>query len=63
MLQDKYLVCTEKECGTEFLFSVKDQEFFKSKGFGDPKRCPSCRKAKKRRMNSPFAKVQREVRG
>jgi CxxC-x17-CxxC domain-containing protein len=38
---DKTLTCVE--CGREFLFSADDQEFFASKGYLEPKRCPSCR--------------------
>ncbi len=44
--QDKSLQCSD--CGREFIFSVKDQEFFQSKGFtNEPKRCPECRQARK----------------
>ncbi len=63
MLEDKYLVCTESNCGNEYLHSVRDQEFFASKGFGEPKRCPACRKAKKQRMASPFNNIRKEKRG
>lgn len=63
MNEDKYLVCSERDCGAEYIFSVRDQEFFTQKGFGEPKRCPACRKAKKHRMNSPFNKVKSSVRG
>ena len=44
--QDKQITCSD--CGTTFTFGVRDQEFFASKGFtNEPKRCPSCRAAKK----------------
>ena len=44
--QDKKLECSE--CGSEFTFSVEDQEFFQSKGYtNEPKRCPECRQARK----------------
>ena len=44
--QDKSIQCSD--CGTTFTFSVEDQEFYQSKGFtNEPKRCPSCRQAKK----------------
>jgi len=44
--QDKSLTCSD--CGTTFTFSSGEQEFFQSKGFtNEPKRCPSCRRAKK----------------
>jgi CxxC-x17-CxxC domain-containing protein len=48
--QDKSLQCAD--CGTTFTFSAKDQEFFQSKGFtNEPKRCPSCRQARKSDRN------------
>jgi N-acetylglutamate synthase-like GNAT family acetyltransferase len=31
MFQDKILVC--KDCGSEFVFTARDQEFFAEKGF------------------------------
>jgi hypothetical protein len=44
--QNKSIQCSD--CGTTFSFSAGEQEFFASKGFtNDPKRCPSCRRAKK----------------
>jgi CxxC-x17-CxxC domain-containing protein len=44
--QDKTLQCSD--CGTEFIFSAAEQEFFQSKGYtNEPKRCPSCRQARK----------------
>ena len=44
--QEKSIVCSD--CGVSFIFSVEDQEYFQSKGFtNEPKRCPSCRQAKK----------------
>ena len=44
--QDKTIHCTD--CGTDFSFTAEDQEFYRSKGYtNEPKRCPSCRQAKK----------------
>jgi len=44
--QDKSIQCSD--CGATFTFSVEDQEFFQKKGFtNEPKRCTSCRQAKK----------------
>ena len=44
--KDKMLECSD--CGSEFTFSVEDQEFFQSKGYtNEPKRCPECRQARK----------------
>lgn len=43
---DKKITC--KDCGTEFIFTEGEQEFYASKGFeSDPIRCPDCRKARK----------------
>jgi CxxC-x17-CxxC domain-containing protein len=42
---DKTLTC--QECGQSFIFSADDQEFFANKGYSQPKRCPSCRQARK----------------
>jgi len=45
-LEDKSIACSD--CGTTFIFSAEEQEFFASKGYtNDPKRCPSCRQARK----------------
>jgi len=44
--QDKSLECSD--CGATFTFSAEEQEFFQSKGYtNEPKRCPSCRQARK----------------
>jgi len=44
--QDKSLQCSD--CGATFTFSVEEQEFFQSRGYSnEPKRCPSCRQARK----------------
>jgi CxxC-x17-CxxC domain-containing protein len=44
--QDKSLQCSD--CGTEFTFSAEEQELFQSRGYtNEPKRCPSCRQARK----------------
>ena len=44
--QDKSIQCSD--CGTTFTFSAEEQEFFATKGYtNEPKRCPSCREARK----------------
>ena len=44
--QDKSIQCSD--CGTTFIFSAGEQEQFASRGYtNDPKRCPSCRQARK----------------
>ena len=45
-IEDKELQCSD--CGANFTFSAEEQEFFQSKGYtNEPKRCPSCRQARK----------------
>ena len=45
-MEDKKIIC--KDCGSEFVFTVGEQEFYKEKGFdNEPVRCPACRKARK----------------
>ena len=45
-MNDKVIKC--KDCGSEFVFSVGEQEFYKEKGFeNEPVRCVSCRKIRK----------------
>jgi CxxC-x17-CxxC domain-containing protein len=44
--QDREIQCSD--CGATFIFGAEEQEFFASKGYtNDPKRCPSCRQARK----------------
>jgi CxxC-x17-CxxC domain-containing protein len=42
---DKTLACVD--CGMEFTFSAADQEFHAARGYQDPKRCPTCRQARR----------------
>ena len=49
-MTDKIRTC--RDCGSEFVFSVGEQEFYKEKGFdNEPTRCMSCRRAKKQQQN------------
>lgn len=55
MYTDKTLTC--KECGSEFVFTAGEQEFYAERGFvNEPQRCKTCRDARK---NS--ARPQREM--
>ena len=46
MYEDKTLTC--KECGSEFIFTAGEQEFYAEKGFtNEPQRCKNCRDARK----------------
>lgn len=50
MYQDKTLVC--KDCGSDFVFTTGEQEFYAAKGFqNEPARCKDCRDAKKGQRN------------
>jgi CxxC-x17-CxxC domain-containing protein len=43
---DRTLTCVD--CGAEFVHSAEDQEYYAQKEFAsDPKRCPSCRVARR----------------
>lgn len=45
-MEDKNMTC--KDCGSEFVWTSGEQEFYKQKGFeNEPTRCPSCRRARK----------------
>lgn len=61
--QEKSIVCSD--CGASFIFSVEDQEYFQSKGYtNEPKRCTSCRQAKKAERNgqgNDSYRTQREM--
>jgi len=44
--EDKSIQCVD--CGATFTFSAEEQELFESRGYtNEPKRCPSCRRARK----------------
>lgn len=53
-MPDKTLKC--KDCGSEFVFTEGEQQFYQEKGFeNEPQRCPDCRRAKKaQRRNNGF---------
>ena len=49
--QDKIIVC--QDCGEEFTFTVREQEFYEEKGFtNEPKRCKNCRDKRKSEKRS-----------
>ncbi len=48
---DKTLVC--RDCGSSFIFTAGEQEFYASRGFtNEPSRCPSCRATRKQSRDS-----------
>jgi CxxC-x17-CxxC domain-containing protein len=42
---DKILVCAD--CAQQFVFTASEQDFYAQRGFTEPKRCASCRNARK----------------
>lgn len=50
-MPDKTIVC--KDCGTQFVFTENEQNFYKEKGFeNEPIRCADCRRARKAARNN-----------
>ena len=56
--EDVMLVC--KDCNSEYQFTKGEQEFFETKSFPSPIRCPNCRKAKKDRLAKRNSEEQRQ---
>jgi CxxC-x17-CxxC domain-containing protein len=48
-MSDQNLTCVD--CGKQFAFTESEQEFYQSKGFSTPGRCPDCRAARKAARN------------
>jgi CxxC-x17-CxxC domain-containing protein len=44
-MTDRTLTCAD--CGQEFVFTSSEQEFYNERQFTEPRRCPSCRAARK----------------
>ena len=42
---DKALTCAD--CSAEFVFTASEQGFYAERQFSEPRRCPSCRAARK----------------
>lgn len=53
--QDIQLTCVT--CGREFIFTAKEQEFFHSKGFREPKHCRECRQRRKQERERIYAEA------
>ena len=45
MSADVTLAC--RDCGRSFLYTSGEQDFYASRGFSEPSRCPDCRAARK----------------
>jgi len=49
--RDKTLIC--RDCGGTFVFTAGEQAFYQTKGLlNEPRRCPSCRNARRQERNS-----------
>jgi CxxC-x17-CxxC domain-containing protein len=49
---DRTIACVD--CGVDFIHSAADQEYYAAKGFmSDPKRCASCRTARRTTRDGP----------
>ena len=54
MYKDKTIQC--KDCGTDFVFTAGEQEFYAEKGFqNEPIRCKECRDKRKANRNNNAA--------
>ena len=45
MYQDRTLTCAD--CGTQFVFTSSEQQFYADRQFSEPRRCSSCRASRK----------------
>jgi CxxC-x17-CxxC domain-containing protein len=50
MPADTTLTC--RDCGQAFTFTAGEQEFYASRGFSEPTRCPDCRARRKTERDS-----------
>jgi len=59
-LADKTLTC--RECGAHFVFTIGEQEFFRSRGLeNEPARCPDCRAARRRGRSGGYERASRQL--
>lgn len=63
MYKDKTLTC--RDCGSEFVFTAGEQEFYATRGFeNEPSRCGNCRSARKQQQGGrggSFGGARREM--
>jgi CxxC-x17-CxxC domain-containing protein len=58
--QDKTIQCAD--CGANFTFTGREQEFFQSKGYvNEPKRCPTCRQSRRSQRSGAPAGAPRQM--
>lgn len=46
-MEKQELVQVCKDCGKEYTITISEQNFYEGKGLALPKRCETCRKARK----------------
>jgi CxxC-x17-CxxC domain-containing protein len=51
-ITDKEIACMA--CGTPFIFTAEEQEFYQTKGFQEPKKCKPCRNAAKQNRGGGY---------
>ena len=49
MYMDRMLTCSD--CGQQFAFTASEQQFYADRQFSEPRRCSSCRAARKSARN------------
>ena len=60
-MEDKILNC--KDCGNEFVFTAREQQFFADKGFSNqPQRCRDCRQARRAQHGDRIAAARPHAR-
>ena len=58
--EDRTLTC--QDCGQPFTFSSEDQSYHATRGFtNEPKRCDSCRQARRSELNGGYGQSSREM--
>jgi CxxC-x17-CxxC domain-containing protein len=57
---DKTLTC--RECGGQFVFTVGEQEFYRSRGLlNEPGRCPTCRSNRRQSRGARSDRGERQM--
>ena len=55
-MQTRILECIQ--CGNSFELSNSEQEYYRHRGFDEPRRCPECRKNKRREPDNENRKFR-----
>lgn len=58
-MEVKKIVC--RDCGREFDFTERDQEFYKENGWTEPKSCKECRAKRKQEREARNNTTTREA--